>query len=185
MYITKEYFIDNLISCNTDLNERFEKVQNLTNNQNFFSIKEDKVIRYSKKIKGNTIKSRPGIEQLVELAKFLDNCFSEKLVHGDIHNKNIILQENKLYLIDWEPSLRQIFLNKNVLMYTAPWIDPEDKQNKELTPRTDLLCFHKLISAKSTHYSFYQTTTWNNLLNLCLSSIIPFSTILNQPKENT
>ncbi len=182
MYIKKEYLIEELV-FDCDIMNRLDKIQNITKKNNFFEVNNNKITRFSKKIFAKTITSLPTKFQLYELAKFLDICFSEHLVHGDIHRKNIILHEGKLHLIDWEPSLRQILLNKNVLMYTAPWIDPKDKNNKELTVRTDLMCFHKLISKNKIDYYFYQDKKWDNLLNFCLSGKIPFASLLNEQQE--
>jgi len=76
-------------------------------------------------------------------------------VHGDINRKNIIYAENKLWLVDVEPSFKQIKNGLKQWMVTKPYVVAEDLKNKNITEATDLYsldCFKKW---------FYETTYEN------------------------
>lgn len=65
-----------------------------------------------------------------------------KLRHlGDINRKNIIYSENKLWLIDIEPSLKQIKNGLKKWMVTSPYAAHEDLKNNNITEATDIYAF--------------------------------------------
>ena len=80
------------------------------------------------------------IEILLKFAEELDNI-SSAIVHGDITKKNLILDSNKLYLIDWEPCLKQIRKGYATLLYTEPYRSLNDIKNKILSYETDKIAF--------------------------------------------
>lgn len=118
-------------------------------------------------------------EHIYQLSQFLDKIHSLNLVHGDINKKNLFLdKDNNIILIDWEPCLKQIINNRYSLMGTHPWIDIDDKKNKNITIRTDLLCFYKVIS--NFELSFFNSKLWLNLLENSLLNKQPFSYLTDQ-----
>ena len=59
----------------------------------------------------------------------------------DINRKNIIYSEDRLCLIDFEPSLLQIKDRVKQWMSTKPYRHHEDIQNNNITAKTDFLGF--------------------------------------------
>jgi len=80
------------------------------------------------------------IKILLKFAEELDNI-SSAIVHGDITKKNLILDSNKLYLIDWEPCLKQIRRGYSTLLYTEPYLSLNDIKNNILSYETDKIAF--------------------------------------------
>ena len=80
------------------------------------------------------------IKILLKFAEELDNI-SSAIVHGDITKKNLILDSNKLYLIDWEPCLKQIRRGYSTLLYTEPYRSLNDIKNNILSYETDKIAF--------------------------------------------
>jgi|TARA_B110000240_G_scaffold197341_1_gene252245 serine/threonine protein kinase len=78
---------------------------------------------------------------LLDLEATIDTLHSIGFVHGDINRKNIIYAENKLWLIDIEPSLKQIKNGLKKWMVTRPYAAPEDLKNKNITEATDIYAF--------------------------------------------
>ena len=106
-----------------------------TNNIYKINKKELKEIDSSKKIK-----------LIKKFAQSLDELYAEEFVHGDINRKNIIYSENKLFLIDFEPSLLQIKDQTKQWMSTRPYRHHADIQNNNITAKSDFLgfaCFAK------------------------------------------
>lgn len=78
---------------------------------------------------------------LSRLAVQLDSIAHVGLVHGDLVRKNIILTDQGYQIVDWEPSLKQAFNHREVLMYTPPFIALCDYLNKNLTCCSDMVAF--------------------------------------------
>ena len=78
---------------------------------------------------------------LVDIEATIDTLHSIGFVHGDINRKNIIYAENKLWLIDIEPSLKQIKNGLKKWMVTSPYASPTDLRNKKITEATDIYAF--------------------------------------------
>lgn len=78
---------------------------------------------------------------LLDLEATIDTLHSIGFVHEDINRKNIIYAENKLWLIDIEPSLKQIKNGLKKWMVTRPYAAPEDLKNKNITEATDIYAF--------------------------------------------
>ncbi len=179
MYI-KKYLLSSLTSTKDEIFGRMELIQKATGNQIVFEVKDDYILRKSKPIKGEKPKFLTE-EQLSNLAKQMDYFSNLGLIHGDLHFKNLLVNNEEIYIIDWEPSLEQMIGNLNTLMYTGPWIDPEDKENRELTINTDLLCFYRLKTNKKLHY--FKENDWFLLKNMAKNDKIPF-TFLNKEQSN-
>ena len=78
---------------------------------------------------------------LADIEVTIDALHSIGFVHGDINRKNIIYAENKLWLIDIEPSLRQIKNGLKKWMVTSPYASSTDLRNKKITEATDIYAF--------------------------------------------
>ena len=95
-----------------------------------------------------------------QFAQSLDEVYEEGFIHGDINRKNIIYSEDRLCLIDFEPSLLQIKDRVKQWMSTRPYRHHEDIQNNNITAKTDFLgfgCFIKwflLNDNPPQHYAF-------------------------------
>ena len=89
-----------------------------------------------------------------QFAKSLDELYDEGFIHGDINRKNIIYSENRLCLVDLEPSLLQKKDRVKQWMSTKPYVCDEDIRNNNISSKTDFLgfcCFVKwfLLDDKS------------------------------------
>lgn len=109
------------------------------------TIEKDKIIvkqNYLKKAgKLNDIPVSKREKLLVDIEATIDALHSIGFVHGDINRKNIIYAENKLWLIDIEPSLKQIKNGVKKWMVTSPYASAEDLKNKNITKATDIYAF--------------------------------------------
>ena len=109
------------------------------------TIEKDEIIvkqNYLKKVeKLNDIPTNTREKLLLDLEATIDTLHSIGFVHGDINRKNIIYAENKLWLIDIEPSLKQIKNGLKRWMVTSPYAAPEDLKNKNITEATDIYAF--------------------------------------------
>ena len=115
----------------------------------------------------------------------LDRLYREGFVHGDINRKNIIYSENKLFLVDFEPSLLQLKDQTKQWMSTRPYRYHEDIQNNNITAKSDFLgfaCFVKwfLFNRKCPQYYAdecskiinklkFQSSPFKNLTELLVS----------------
>ena len=66
-------------------------------------------------------------------------------VHGDIKVSNVMFADEKLWLIDLEPSLRQRREGRVTLIYTPPYISLNDLEKGVLTSETDKLGYYFFI----------------------------------------
>ncbi len=109
------------------------------------TIEKDEIIvkqNYLKKAgKLNDIPECKREKLLLDIDATIDTLHSIGFVHGDINRKNIIYAENKLWLIDIEPSLKQIKNGLKKWMVTRPYAAPEDLKNKNITEATDIYAF--------------------------------------------
>ena len=109
------------------------------------TIEKDEIIieqKYLKKAsKLNDIPEFIREKMIVDIEATIDTLHSIGFVHGDINRKNIIYAENKLWLIDIEPSLKQIKNGMKKWMVTSPYAAPEDLKNKNITEATDIYAF--------------------------------------------
>jgi RIO-like serine/threonine protein kinase len=109
------------------------------------TIEKDEIIvkqNYLKKSgKLNDIPISKREKLLVDIKATIDTLHFIGFVHGDINRKNIIYAENKLWLIDIEPSLKQIKNGLKKWMVTSPYASPTDLKNKNITEATDIYAF--------------------------------------------
>ena len=113
--------------------------------QTNFSYKDDLLIMKQKSlINKKRLKEIDQSKKMYLIKNFsqsLDRLYREGFVHGDINRKNIIYSENKLFLIDFEPSLLQLKDQTKQWMSTRPYRHHEDIQNKNITAKSDFLGF--------------------------------------------
>ncbi len=80
------------------------------------------------------------------LARYLDNIHSKNLFHGDIHNRNIIVENDIPYLVDWEPCMVQNINSKRIIKSHSRGIAKKDRNNKKISALTDKKGFLNLLS---------------------------------------
>jgi len=78
---------------------------------------------------------------ILDFSHNLDLLSEKKFVHGDINITNIIYDGNKLYLIDLEPSFKQIKFNKRITMSYALSKSLNDLKYKTISSETDKIGF--------------------------------------------
>ncbi len=172
----KKYLLSNLPVTKSEILGRTALIEETTKGQTKFHFDGDLIIRTSKNLNGNKPRALSNIH-LEKLAQQMDYFSSIGLIHGDLHLKNLLVNNDDIHIIDWEPSLRQMIGNLNTLMYTAPWIDPEDKESRELSINTDLMCFYRLKNQQK--HNFFKANDWFLLKKIAKNDKIPF-TLLNK-----
>lgn len=86
--------------------------------------------------------------QLKLLAIYLDGIHSKDIFHGDIHVRNIFIDNDKPILVDWEPCTLQQINSKKIIKSHSRGIALKDRKIKKISPLTDKKGFLKLISEK-------------------------------------
>ena len=71
------------------------------------------------------------------LGKYLDYIHSENMFHGDIHYRNLMIKDEKIVLIDWEPCFIQRINNKKIIKSHSKGLHAFDKKNKNISKLTD------------------------------------------------
>ena len=153
--IYKIYKIFNLLDDLKDIEKRLSQIVKLSSSMDFipqtnYFYEEDLLVMKQKclinKKKLKEIDPSEKIKLIKKFAQSLDKLYAEEFVHGDINRKNIIYSENKLFLIDFEPSLLQIKDQTKQWMSTRPYRHHADIQNNNITAKSDFLgfaCFAK------------------------------------------
>ena len=153
--IYKIYKKFNLLDDLKDIEKRLSQIVKLSSSMDFipqtnYFYEEDLLVMKQKclinKKKLKEINSSKKIKLIKKFAQSLDKLYAEEFVHGDINRKNIIYSENKLFLIDFEPSLLQIKDQTKQWMSTRPYRHHADIQNNNITAKSDFLgfaCFAK------------------------------------------
>ena len=153
--IYKIYKKFNLLDDLKDIEKRLSQIVKLSSSMDFipqtnYFYEEDLLVMKQKclinKKELKEIDSSKKIKLIKKFAQSLDELYAEEFVHGDINRKNIIYSENKLFLIDFEPSLLQINDQTKQWMSTRPYRHHADIQNNNITAKSDFLgfaCFAK------------------------------------------
>ena len=148
--IYKIYKKFNLLDDLKDIEKRLSQIVKLSSSMDFipqtnYFYEEDLLVMKQKclinKKKLKEIDSSEKIKFIKKFAQSLDKLYAEEFVHGDINRKNIIYSENKLFLIDFEPSLLQIKDQTKQWMSTRPYRHHADIQNNNITAKSDFLGF--------------------------------------------
>ena len=147
----KLYKKGNLLDDAKDLNTRLSQIIKLSSSMEFipeisYTYEEDLLImRQNKLKKDNQLdKIEPFEKKLTLIKQFaqsLDKMNAEGFVHGDINRKNILYSDDRLCLIDFEPSLLQFKEQTKQWMSTRPYRHNEDIKNNAVTIKSDLLGF--------------------------------------------
>ena len=147
-FIHKHYPRDHLLVNDLDLTERLTAITQLSLQtvhipETTFDWDQDTLVLRQRRLMPQQFKNQPLIarrERLHELAQALDDI-EPGVVHGDIAYKNIIFADERLYLIDWEPSLYQVRRGRATLVYTEPYLSAMDRKDNTLTSQTDRIGF--------------------------------------------
>jgi len=152
----KIYKKDNLLDDAGALKSRLSQIVELSSTLEFipeisYSFENDLLImkqnKLVKDIKLDKIESSKKKHTLIkEFAKSLDKLHDKGFVHGDINRKNIIYSNDRLRLIDFEPSLLQIKNHAMQWMSTRPYVHHDDMKNNTITIKSDLLGFGCFVS---------------------------------------
>lgn len=183
-YLIKVYELDNLLDPFDTIRHRIECIESLTQDTLApvkFELYDNKLIRYTKKIKNRASLKYGDLtsEQMHVLGNALDEMYGLGIIHGDLNRKNIILTDNAdIFISDWEPSLLQRVNGKSSLMSTLPWIDPIDSESQKLSIKTDLLCFCRVITNYKKPY-FY-SKLWREMMDEVISDSNPFNSMLKR-----
>ena len=81
---------------------------------------------------------------LAKLAEDIDFYHTKNLIHGDIKFSNIIIGDQAIYLIDWEPILEYSTNRRCIFRSTMPYISSSDILNGIISSRTDKIGFYFL-----------------------------------------
>ena len=153
IYIIYKKF--NLLDDLKDIEKRLSQIVKLSSSMDFipqtnYFYEEDLLVMKQKclsnKKKLKEIDPSEKMKLIKKFAQSLDKLYEVGFVHGDINRKNIIYSENKLFLIDFEPSLLQIKDQTKQWMSTRPYRHHADIQNNNITAKSDFLgfaCFAK------------------------------------------
>ncbi len=144
--IYKIYKKFNLLDDLKDIEKRLSQIVKLSSSMDFIPqtnyfyeedllVMKQKCLKNKKKLK--EIDPSEKIKLIKKFAQSLDKLYAEEFVHGDINRKNIIYSENKLFLIDFEPSLLQIKDQTKQWMSTRPYRHHADIQNNNITAKSD------------------------------------------------
>jgi serine/threonine protein kinase len=147
------------------------------------SYEEDLLVMKQKRVtKDKKLQEIEPVQKMILIENFsqsLDRLYEEGFIHGDINRKNIIYSEDKLCLIDFEPSLLQLKNQVKQWMSTRPYRHHEDIQNNNITVKSDLLgfgCFIKWFLLNSNPPQYYEEQCSKIITELKLHSF-PFQNL--------
>ena len=131
----KIYMKDNLLDNPNSIKARLSQIVQLTDTMKFMPktsyLFEEDILRMDQKqlIKQADLKEinpKSRLSLVEQFAQSLDEVYEEGFIHGDINRKNIIYSEDRLCLIDFEPSLLQVKDRVKQWMSTRPYRHHED-----------------------------------------------------------
>ena len=166
--VYKIYKKVNLLDNQKDIKIRLSQIVKLSHSMKFIpetnhSYEEDLLVMKQKRVtKDKKLQEIEPVQKMILIENFsqsLDSLFEEGFIHGDINRKNIIYSEDKLCLIDFEPSLLQLKNQVKQWMSTRPYRHHEDIQNNNITVKSDLLgfgCFIKWFLLNSNPPQYYE-----------------------------
>ena len=166
--VYKIYKKVNLLDDQKDIKIRLSQIVKLSHSMKFIpetnhSYEEDLLVMKQKRlINDKKLQEIEPVQKMILIENFsqsLDSLYEEGFIHGDINRKNIIYSEDKLCLIDFEPSLLQLKNQVKQWMSTRPYRHHEDIQNNNITVKSDLLgfgCFIKWFLLNSNPPQYYE-----------------------------
>lgn len=108
--------------------------------------------------------------QLKQLFILIERMHRAGIVHGDLHLKNLFLEDHNVVITDFEPSLLQFKGNRPSLMATSPFIHPNDASNRRLSQLTDMMCLIHLSSGLNASACARRTTLKYNVISAKLTA---------------
>ena len=165
--VYKIYKKVNLLDDLNSIEKRLNQIVKLSHSMKFIpetnhSYEEDLLVMTQKcLINDKKLEEIEPVQKLILIENFsqsLDRLYEEGFIHGDINRKNIIYSEDKLCLIDFEPSLLQLKDQVKQWMSTRPYRHHEDIQNNNITVKSDFLgfsCFIKWFLLNSDPPQYY------------------------------
>ena len=166
--VYKIYKKVNLLDDQKDIKIRLSQIVKLSHSMKFIpetnhSYEEDLLVMKQKRVtKDKKLQEIEPVQKIILIENFsqsLDRLYEGGFIHGDINRKNIIYSEDKLCLIDFEPSLLQLKNQVKQWMSTRPYRHHEDIQNNNITVKSDLLgfgCFIKWFLLNSNPPQYYE-----------------------------
>jgi len=166
--VYKIYKKVNLLDNQKDIKIRLSQIVKLSHSMKFIpetnhSYEEDLLVMKQKRVtKDKKLQEIEPVQKMILIENFsqsLDRLYEGGFIHGDINRKNIIYSEDKLCLIDFEPSLLQLKNQVKQWMSTRPYRHHEDIQNNNITVKSDLLgfgCFIKWFLLNSNPPQYYE-----------------------------
>ncbi len=125
-----------------DLNQRVSSIETLTKKvcwapKTSFNRQQDHLVQIQEYIAHCA--QRPQRQHILELA----NCLDAELtfLHGDLCRKNRVFDGKQLWVVDWEPSVKQIRKGSEQFLITEPYWAEDDRRNQCVTKKTDKLTF--------------------------------------------
>jgi len=167
-FVYKIYKKVNLLDNQKDIKIRLSQIVKLSHSMKFIpetnhSYEEDLLVMKQKRVtKDKKLQEIEPVQKMILIENFsqsLDRLYEGGFIHGDINRKNIIYSEDKLCLIDFEPSLLQLKNQVKQWMSTRPYRHHEDIQNNNITVKSDLLgfgCFIKWFLLNSNPPQYYE-----------------------------
>ena len=152
--ITKYYTWDSLLDDRESVMARMNRIERFSKICKSvpvieYDIDKNGIIYKQAKVKdrkkSTLIDKDHALESLTMLANDLQLMSDNYIVHGDINSKNIVLSNNKFYLVDFEPSLRQIKNGRSIWMITQPYISLSDIESGIITSKTDKIGFYYFV----------------------------------------
>ena len=186
--VYKIYKKVNLLDDQKDIKIRLSQIVKLSHSMKFIpetnhSYEEDLLVMKQKRVtKDKKLQEIEPVQKMILIENFsqsLDRLYEEGFIHGDINRKNIIYSEDKLCLIDFEPSLLQLKNQVKQWMSTRPYRHHEDIQNNNITVKSDLLgfgCFIKWFLLNSNPPQYYEKQCSKIITELKLHSF-PFQNL--------
>ena len=186
--VYKIYKKVNLLDDQKDIKIRLSQIVKLSHSMKFIpetnhSYEEDLLVMKQKRlINDKKLQEIEPVQKMILIENFsqsLDRLYEEGFIHGDINRKNIIYSEDKLCLIDFEPSLLQLKNQVKQWMSTRPYRHHEDIQNNNITVKSDLLgfgCFIKWFLLNSNPPQYYEEQCSKIITELKLHSF-PFQNL--------
>ena len=180
--VYKIYKKVNLLDNQKDIKIRLSQIVKLSHSMKFIpetnhSYEEDLLVMKQKRVtKDKKLQEIEPVQKMILIENFsqsLDSLYEEGFIHGDINRKNIIYSEDKLCLIDFEPSLLQLKNQVKQWMSTRPYRHHEDIQNNNITVKSDFLgfsCFIKWFLLNSNLPQYYTKECSKNIAQFKLQS---------------
>ena len=154
-HIHKQWSWDILLSEKEMIKSRCEKIEYLS--KKLVNIPEtsfyyNKIGVFQKQVrifKTSPISTHYNAEKITELSNSLEILAKEGLVHGDMCPRNILWskEQQRYFIIDWEPDFHQIRKGKKVVVTVSDYIHPDEKWNyNPCSVKSDKYAFGKIMT---------------------------------------